>query len=213
MKAYPGKARELGAFFSKQILPYTPNNAARVEIWDLCYDAAGTRLVKGTVNEDHVLAIAKRDVDLAKVDRVVTLNSEKAIPVLEENIVHYEGRHVTGTLKAGEPGTTLFPATEQVVWDIGGSSVTYPGKSLATQAEVKAVIPDWIDRAIKSEGYSEWPKQVKNVRLTLSEAEQAKYGVREIEVAINPNTGVASVYPLNGPEVYKWFSGKWNAIP
>ncbi len=220
---YPLKAAEMGTFISRQMLPYVPDDFVKLDIWDICYDGAGRRLVTGDITVNHVFEIVKRDVDLSKVEHVVPLNSGKAIPVQEgiHNTVtrekfgriHYEGRHVTGVYDVGEPGTTLFPATTQVVWEIDHTSVTYPGKSLATQAEIKAAIPDWIDRAIISKGWAEWPEQTKNARLTLSQAEQAKYGVREIEVAINHKTGVASVYPINGPHVYKWYNGKWNAMP
>jgi len=218
---YPAKAAEMGTFISKQMLPYVPDDLVKLDIWDWCYNGAGRRLVTGQVTAEHVLDIAKRDVDLSKVEHVVPLNSGKAIPVQEGKHttiekfgrIHYEGRHVTGIYDVGEPGTTLFPATTQVVWNIGGTSVTYPGKSLATPAEIKAAIPDWIDRAIISKGWTEWPKQATPVKLTLSQAEVDKYGVRVIEVAINGKTGVASIYPTSGPQVYKWHSGKWNAMP
>lgn len=44
---YPGKARELGAYVSRQILPYTPNNLGKVEIWDVLYNGAVHQTVPG----------------------------------------------------------------------------------------------------------------------------------------------------------------------
>ncbi|NMB79432.1 MAG: hypothetical protein GYA23_10115 [Methanomicrobiales archaeon] len=210
---YPAKAAEMGTFISRQMLPYVPDDIVKLDIWDMCYSGAGRRLVTGQVTADHVLEIAKRDVDLSKIRQVVRLEGGKAIPVLDDSIVHYEGRHVTGTLGKGDSGTTLFPSTQQVVWQIEEQSFTYPGRSLATQDEIKAAIPDWINRAIISEGITDWKNGPQSAKLILSQAEVEKFGVREVEVSINGKNGVASVYPTKGPQVYKWHSGRWNAMP
>nr|WP_321352128.1 PEGA domain-containing protein [uncultured Methanoregula sp.] len=219
---YPAKLAELGKYMVKnKVFDIIPQEAVRKKLIDLYWNGVGTALIKGDVTSTHLLKVADRVDDLSEVVHVTPLSSGDAIPIQEGmhtatekfGRIHYEGRHVTGIYDVGEPGTTLFPATTQVVWNIGGNSVTYPGKSLATQAEIKAAIPDWVDRAIKSEGWTEWPKGPNSAKLTLTQAEVDKYSIREIEVSLNAKTGVASVYPKSGPQVYKWFNGKWNAMP
>jgi hypothetical protein len=201
---YPAKAAEMGTFISRQILPYVPDDIVKLDIWDICYNGAGRRLVSGQVTAEHVLEIAKRDVDLSKVEHVVPLNSGKAIPVQVDDIVHYEGRHVTGDLEKMKDGTTLFPTTTRVEWD----GKAYPGTSSLTQVQMKEIIPGWIDEALKVKA-TEWPKSKKSFEYTFS---SERYGVRKIEVAVDQN-GVYSVYPLEGSQVYKWYNNQWNSRP
>lgn len=206
---YPEKLVVFGKFISKELLPNVPYREVRVRVLNTLYDNKAGKLIAGQVTDAHLISLSQRGIDLTKVRHVVALDSGKAIPVLEESVVHYEGRHVMGTIEVGEPGTTLFPSSKQVVWN----GEVYPGKTSVTQDEIKAVLPDWIDRAVKAKGWTDWPEQAKPAKLTLSDAEITKYGIREIEVSINANNGVASIFPLNGPQVYKWYSGKWNAMP
>jgi hypothetical protein len=105
---YPGRAKELGTFISKQILPYVPDNFRKVEIWDVLFNGAGSRLVRGEVTADQVLSIVKREVDLEQVAHVSPIRNDKAIPTNFDSIVHDEGRHVTGTIDVGKDGTILF---------------------------------------------------------------------------------------------------------
>ncbi len=203
---YPGKARELGAYVSRQILPYTPNNFAKVEIWDILYDGAGSRLVRGPATTDHVLEVLKRNekIDLDEVARISPLSTGKAIPLPKEWKLHYEGRHVTGELEKFREGTTLFPTNEPVNW--GGK--IYPGTSSLSRAQMNDIIPEWIDEGLYAKA-TEWPTQKTPIKYTFPEE---RYGIRKIEIALD-STGTYSVYPLEGSQVLKWYNNQWNPRP
>jgi hypothetical protein len=213
---YPTKILEICKVLSK-CLDDIPEYTA-IKVMDAFYDDAASALhYTNNIPVKAIISLFDRGVDLTKVEHVIALNSENAIPILKGSldygVDHYIGRHVTGTLKVGEAGTTLFPTEQQVEWIVNGNTFRYPGvTTVSRDVIINEKIPEWIDQAIKS-NYNEWPTQPKSAILTLSTGDVNTYGIRQIKVDINPSKGVATVYPLNGPQVYKWYNGQWNQMP
>jgi hypothetical protein len=108
-------------------------------------------------------------------------------------------------MKNFEMITTLFPTTTQVEWN----RKAYPGTSFLTQNQMKDVVAEWIDEALKAKAV-EWPVQRKSFKYAFPEGE--RNGVRKIEILVD-KTGVYSIYPLEGSQVYKWFKDQWNNVP
>lgn len=204
---YPWKAKELGVLLSKEIMPHLPDSI-KIDVWNVLYDGAASRLItKYDLNADDVSKLTTRGVDLADVAHVVKVGDD-AIPVLGTNLEHAIGRHVDGTEDVRRAGTTIFPTSEPVVWKTDdGISLQYPGTSTLTREEMKEELISWIDEAIKSKR-TKWSDKKDDFKYEFSEEE--RYGIKEIGIGINQNTGVATVYPTKGSQVYKWHSDKWN---
>ncbi|MDD2786910.1 hypothetical protein, partial [Methanoculleus sp.] len=202
---FPWKARELGVLLSKELLGPLPDTI-KIQVWDLLFDGAGSRLVRGEITPDHLLEMTKRGVDLADVVRITKVGQD-AIPLTKTQLDHIVNRHITGTEGIGDP-TTLFPTSEPVVWStVTGISLQYPGTSTLTREEMREKIVDWIDEALRAT-QSEWPKQPKNLAYSPPDAHQ--YGIDEIVIGINQKTGVGTFYPSKGPQVFRWYNKKWN---
>ena len=106
-------------------MPYTPNNFAKVEIWDLCYDGAGTRLVKGDVVADDVLNVINKGGKLDETLDVVKYTDgsvvwlEKGYNKQLENGKwtgqgwdHIKGKHITGDIPGGSKFTISMSETD-----------------------------------------------------------------------------------------------------
>ncbi len=202
---FPWKARELGILLSKEILPIVPDSV-KLDVWDLLFDGAGRRLVGGEITTDHLLKMTKRGIHLDEVVHITKVGQD-AIPLTKTQLDHIINRHITGTEGIGNP-TSIFPTSEPVVWSTTtGTPLQYPGTSTLTREEMKAKIIDWIDEALR-ETMDEWPNQPKNPRYSPPDAHQ--YGIDEIVIGINRDTGVGTFYPSKGPEVFRWYNDKWN---
>ncbi|OPX64695.1 MULTISPECIES: hypothetical protein [unclassified Methanoregula] len=187
-----GSADTDAVAFGRKIIP---GDIAKLEGMEVSQHGIGVFLSRG-VNIPTV----------KKVIKVGASDAKSAIPIVEGDLkageIHYYGRHVTGEINAGQEGTTLFPTTTPVHWQ----GKAYPGTSTLTKEEWKPILQQWADEAIQSRGYSEWPTTYENIVYTFT---SERYGVKEIKVGLNPKTGVATIYPLKGSQVYKWENSQW----
>ncbi|WFN34577.1 hypothetical protein L1S32_00195 [Methanogenium sp. S4BF] len=156
---------------------------------------------------DDLVMLMRRGVDLTEVVHVTKVG-DGAIPFIEESLDHAVGRHVDGTEDVLKDATTLFPTSDQVVWYTDkGSPIQYPGTSTLTREEMKEKLIQWADEAFEAT-QSGWATQSK--KPTYSPPDAHLYGIDEIKVLINPETGVASVFPTKGPQVFMYYNEKWN---
>jgi hypothetical protein len=160
----------------------------------------GTELkVEYTLTEPQIQKVIERKVELDKVVTVIKAG-EDAIPLTEAREGHYVARHVTGTEGINDP-TSFFPTTERVI----RNGEPNPGTSSMTPEAMQAQIVEWIKEGLPRDPTG-WSKQKKIVTLDL-EPEVA--GVGRIQIVVQGDTGVHTVIPIHGSQVYKYANGQW----
>lgn len=206
---YPDNLLEIGRLLADQRVIQLLPDEGQLNVIDHFYLSATGRRVGTELATEYgltgalVAKIQGRGVKLDEITHVFKVG-ENAIPLKNEQFTHALNRHVYGTEDVRRPGTTIFPTPEPVT----SYGVPYPGTSTLTRAQMEGKLIQWADEVLRENHLTEWPRQSKNP--TYSPVDAQQYGIDEIGVGINPKTGVATIYPTKGPQVFMWYKDKWN---
>ncbi len=206
---YPDNLLEIGRLLVDQHVIQLLPDEGQLNVIDHLYLFATGRKVGTELKAAYDLTDAQmekmveRTIELDKVVKVA-MAGEDAVPFTSDKFAHAVGRHVDGTEGVGDP-TTLFPTSESVT----SFGIPYPGTSSLTREQMKAKILDWVGEALSSKLTTGWPMQKRPVQFTFPDE---RHDVRVIEVGVD-KSGIYTVFPLEGEQVYKWYNGQWNHMP
>ncbi len=205
---YPEGIRPLAKLLAEQRIIEFYSKSDRLKIIDDFFPVRADGVKAGTylnteygLDVDDLVKMMGRGVDLSEVVHVIRVGDD-VIPFTNGQFVHTMNRHVYGTEGINDP-TSFFPTTERVI----RNGEPNPGISSLTPEEMEAQILRWIDYALSRDLTTGWPKQHTPVTLDLV---PEVGGIGRIKIIVQGDTGIHTVIPIHGSQVYKWANGKWD---